>query len=84
MIFGSYLLLCLVVAFAGRRRRLGFFGYFFVAAMLTPFVGLLILLFGRMDQNRDQPENMKLCKQCEKEYKKLLEKKYCPHCGCAM
>lgn len=84
MIFGAYLLLCLVVAVAGRRRRLGFFGYFFVAVMLTPLVGLAVLLFSRMDQDRDPPEHTQLCKQCEKEAKALSEIRHCPSCGRAM
>jgi hypothetical protein len=39
-----YLLLCFIVAIAGMNRKLGFWGYFFVSILLTPIVGLLMVL----------------------------------------
>ena len=32
-----------MIAFFGRNRRFGFWGYFFASVLLTPIVGLLLL-----------------------------------------
>jgi hypothetical protein len=34
----------LVIGFLGRNRRCGFWGYFFGSLLLTPFVGLILVL----------------------------------------
>jgi hypothetical protein len=34
----------LLIAYAGRRFRFGFWGYFFGSILLTPVIGLLLLL----------------------------------------
>jgi hypothetical protein len=39
-----YLLACVVVGIAGRRRRAGFLGFAVIAMALTPLVALLILV----------------------------------------
>lgn len=39
-----YLLSCLLVAFAGRKRRIGSVGYFLVAFFVTPILTAIILL----------------------------------------
>jgi hypothetical protein len=41
----AYLLLCLTAGIAGRKRRIGFWGYFFCSFIFTPFVSLLFLYF---------------------------------------
>ena len=40
-----YLLLCLVVGFLGRRRRIGFWGFVFLSVMLAPLVTSLFIFF---------------------------------------
>lgn len=40
-----YILLSFVVAFLGRNRKMGFWGYLFASIILTPLMGLL-LVFG--------------------------------------
>ena len=40
-----YLILCIVVGLAGRRRRIGFTGFVLLALFLTPVLPLLYLLF---------------------------------------
>jgi hypothetical protein len=40
-----YLFLCLVAGIAGRKRRIGFWGYFFCSFIFTPFVSLMFLYF---------------------------------------
>ena len=39
-----YVVLCLVVAFLGRARRIGALGFFLASLVLTPLVALLILV----------------------------------------
>jgi len=36
--------LSIVIGFLGRKRRFGFWGYFFLSMLLTPVVGLLTLI----------------------------------------
>jgi hypothetical protein len=43
MIFVAWLLGAIVIAFFGRHRRFGFWGYFFASILLTPVIGLLML-----------------------------------------
>lgn len=41
----AYLLLCLVAGFAGRKRRIGFWGFLFCSFIFTPIISLLFLYF---------------------------------------
>ena len=42
-----YLALCGATAFAGRKRRIGFWGFFFLSILVTPLItGLLIFAAG--------------------------------------
>lgn len=38
-----YLGLCLLVGLAGRRRKMGFYGYLFASIVLTPILGVLLV-----------------------------------------
>lgn len=38
-----YFLLCLAAGIAGRKRRVGFWGFFFCSILFTPFISLLFL-----------------------------------------
>lgn len=38
-----YLVLCGVAAFLGRRRRIGFWGFFFLSIIVTPFLTALFI-----------------------------------------
>lgn len=40
----SWLTLSLLIAAMGRERTMGFWGYFFASIVLTPLIGLLLLL----------------------------------------
>lgn len=33
-----------IIAFMGRKKRMGFWGYFFASLLLTPLIGLLLVL----------------------------------------
>ncbi|MDD2707364.1 MAG: hypothetical protein PHV34_05085 [Verrucomicrobiae bacterium] len=39
-----YVLWSLILAFAGRHRKFGFWGYFFCSLLLTPILGLLFVI----------------------------------------
>ena len=39
-----WILGAIVVGFLGRRQRFGFWGYFFGSIMLTPILGMLMLI----------------------------------------
>ncbi|HXE17897.1 MAG TPA: hypothetical protein VN632_11755 [Stellaceae bacterium] len=39
-----YLILCFVIGVAGRRRKLGFFGFFLLSLLITPVLTLAWLL----------------------------------------
>jgi len=38
------IVLCVIIGFAGRHRKFGFWGYFFCSILLTPVIGTLIVL----------------------------------------
>jgi len=41
----AYLALCFFAGVAGRKRRIGFWGFFFSSIIFTPFISLLFLYF---------------------------------------
>ena len=43
-IFLAIIVLSLIVAFMGINRKFGFWGYFFASVLLTPLVGLCLVL----------------------------------------
>lgn len=40
----AYVVLCLLLALLGRRLKLGPWAYFFASLLLTPIIGLLLVL----------------------------------------
>jgi len=40
----GYVLASLIIALLGTHRRFGFWGYFFASLLLTPIIGLLLML----------------------------------------
>jgi hypothetical protein len=44
LVASAYLILCIMVAYLGRRTRLGFFRALLFSIMLTPFLIMLYLL----------------------------------------
>ena len=42
-----YFLGCKVVAYYGRRTRIGYWGFFFLSLLLTPLVTLVFLYFSK-------------------------------------
>ena len=43
-IIPAWVLSAILIGFFGRRHRFGFWGYFFASVLLTPVIGLLILI----------------------------------------
>ncbi|MGN7614335.1 hypothetical protein ACQZV8_19875 [Magnetococcales bacterium HHB-1] len=43
-IFSIHFLLCLTIAYLGRHKIMGFWGYFFASMLLTPVIGIILLL----------------------------------------
>lgn len=43
-VIGGVILASLLIATAGRGLRFGFWGYFFASLLLTPVIGLLLLV----------------------------------------
>lgn len=41
---GIYIIVSLLIGVIGRHRKLGFWGYFFGALLLTPLMGILLLI----------------------------------------
>ena len=39
----GYVLLCFVAAFLGRRRLIGFWGFFFLSLIVTPFATMFFI-----------------------------------------
>jgi uncharacterized membrane protein len=39
-----YILICLFIALAGANRKFGFWGYLFASLLLSPLVGLLLVI----------------------------------------
>ena len=46
-----YFILSLLVGFLGGKRKLGFWGYFFASLLLTPIMGILLVLVS--DKRKD-------------------------------
>ena len=40
----AYILLCVIVAMIGRRRKWGYWGYLWSSVLFTPVLGLLFVL----------------------------------------
>jgi hypothetical protein len=44
MILVSIVILSFIVALCGRNKKFGFWGYFFASLLLTPVIGLILVL----------------------------------------
>ncbi|CAM2008904.1 hypothetical protein [Acanthopleuribacter pedis] len=47
MNFLAYAILCVIVGMLGNRTQIGFWGFFFLSFLFTPFVGLVLVMVGR-------------------------------------
>ena len=68
----AFLLACVLVGFAGRNRRTGFFGYLVMSLPLTPLLMLFVLYVGAEKPSPDpedepaRPEDAKKAKKARK------------------
>jgi len=53
MIYITILLLSFIVGLLGKNRKFGFWGYFFASLLLTPVIGLILVLAS--DKNPPKP-----------------------------
>ena len=53
MIVTTILLLSFIVGLLGKNRKFGFWGYFFASLLLTPILGLIIVLAS--DKKKPEP-----------------------------
>ncbi|MBF0451358.1 MAG: hypothetical protein HQK75_11700 [Candidatus Magnetomorum sp.] len=44
MHYAIYFMICLFIGLFGANRKFGFWGYFFGSILLTPIIGLLLVL----------------------------------------
>ncbi|MBP7340631.1 hypothetical protein [Niveispirillum sp.] len=79
----AYIALCLVVGLIGRKRQIGFGGYFLLSIVLTPIITLLFILLSRLDFSSGARSRTysAVCKHCENEAQALTKIQYCPSCG---
>ncbi len=40
-----YIFLCMIAGFFGRKKRLGYWGFFFCSIIFTPIISLLFMYF---------------------------------------
>ena len=50
-----YVLLSFVVGFLGRKRRVGFWGFFFLSLIVTPFITACFIFFAAPARVRRPP-----------------------------
>lgn len=83
MLIVAYFVVCFMVGLVGRRRRIGFSGYFLLSILLTPIITLLFIILSSLDFSRStRPQTYSaVCKHCEKETQALTKIHYCPGCG---
>lgn len=48
------ILICLLIASLGRNRKFGFWGYFFASLLLTPFLGMILVIASSPVQPKDR------------------------------
>ncbi len=50
-----YIIAGLVIGYFGRRRKMGFWGYFFASLLLTPCIGALLVILS--DKHKPKEED---------------------------
>ena len=47
----AYVILCTIIGLLGRNKTIGFWGFFFFSAILTPLIGFVVLAIAK-DRDR--------------------------------
>lgn len=55
-----YLLLSLIVAYAGTSKRVGFWGSLLIAVILTPVIGFIIVSLSQKKGTEEPSENVRI------------------------
>jgi len=53
LIIVALILISAIIGYSGRHRKMGFWGYFFASIMLTPLIGLLLVMVSDSKKNKD-------------------------------
>ena len=73
-----YILLALLVAKIGKKRRIGYYPSLIISILLSPIVGLIItLLYPKKDSVTNG--QLKICPDCAEEV--MQDALKCKHCG---
>lgn len=66
MLIIVYLVCCFIIGIAGRRRRLGFFGFFLLSLLLTPVLtlGWLLITHRRFLAREVEGGHLIICSDC--------------------
>tara|TARA_R110000782_G_scaffold269225_1_gene366939 strand:- start:37997 stop:38329 length:333 start_codon:yes stop_codon:yes gene_type:complete len=64
MIFVVWIILCFVVAFAGKNKTIGYGGTFLISLLLSPLIGLIVALV-----SKEKVTKIIRCDGCRKEIK---------------
>jgi hypothetical protein len=88
MLIILYLTICLLVAFLGRNRGLGFLATLLLSILLTPLVATVILLIMRGAEQAPAAQRPALaaahgvvCYRCDHKREQQNTTEYCTHCG---
>ncbi|MGH6989037.1 MAG: hypothetical protein ACREFD_03830 [Stellaceae bacterium] len=79
-----YLIMCFVIGIAGRRRRIGFFGFFLLSVILTPVVtlGWLLVTHRRFLAKEMSLGHVVMCADCAKAgAQEAIKPRHCVRCG---
>jgi hypothetical protein len=79
-----YLIMCFVIGIAGRRRRIGFFGFFLLSVILTPIVtlGWLLVTHRRFLAREMAAGHIVMCGECGRaEALSATQPRRCVRCG---
>jgi hypothetical protein len=85
MLIILYLIFCLLIGIVGRRRRLGFFGFFLLSVLLTPVLTLGWLLITRRHflAKEVAAGHVVICSECRAQEVRENSTQYqhCARCG---
>jgi len=74
-----WIVLCILIGSLASSKGRSFFGYFLLSVILSPLIGLLILLVSGEAQQKVPPGGQKKCPACAEAIK--AEAIVCKHCG---
>jgi len=83
MLIIVYLVLCFVVGLAGRRRHVGFIGYFLLSLVLTPILPLafLVMTHKKFLAKQVAAGHIVICPACAAAQQEAESVRHCAICG---